>query len=138
MCKQVNRANDVSKIYRNGKGFAVFNTTVMTSGIKKRLDIIYTHIFYALFTSCIYIMWIEVPLSSRLLGSFSWGVSRILSHKFHRSFYLLKIISWQDILLPCPQGIVCNKSLKITIPGNFVIQSPSSTQNGISSSLCSS
>lgn len=126
MCKQVNRDNDESKIYRNRKGFTEFNTTAMTSGIKKRLDIICSHIFYALFTSCIYIMGLAVLLSSRLLGCFSWGVSRILSHKFHRSFYLLKIIFWQGILLPCPQGIVCNKRLKITIPDNFVIQSPSS------------
>lgn len=143
LCKQVNGANDVSKNYRNEKAFAGFNTAVMTSGIKKRLDTIWNckkcaHIFYALFMPCMYIMQLAVPLSSRLHGSFNWGVSRILSHKLHRSFSLLKIIPWQDILLPCPQGIVCNKSLQITIPGNFVIQSPSSTWNRISSRLCSS
>lgn len=141
-CEQVNRAN-VSKNYKNEKGFAEFNTAVMTSGTKKRLDTIWNckkcaRIFYAFFISRMYIMQFAVPLSRRLHGSFNWGVSRILSHKLHRPFYLLKIISWQDILLPCPQDIVCNKSLQITIPGNFLFQSPSSTWNGISSSLCSS
>lgn len=143
LCKQFNRANNVSKNYRNEKGFAGYVIVVMTSGIKKRLDIIWNckkcvHISSALSISCMYTTQLVVPLSSKLHGSFNWGVSRILSHKLHRSFYLLKIISWQDILLPCPQGIVCNKSLQITIPGNSVIQSPSSTWNRISSSLSSS
>lgn len=51
---------------------------------------------------------------------------------------MLKIICWQEFLLPSPQGIVCNKSLQITTVSSFVIQSPSSTWDRTSCSLCSS
>jgi len=79
-----------------------------------------------------------VPLSSSVHGSLNWGVSRLLSCKLHRSFYMLKIICWQEFLLPSPQGIVCNKSLQVTTVSSFVIQSPSSTWDRTSCSLCSS